>query len=256
MTRPPLPKLVVLLAALSFLIPLAAACAVQETPQGQGLEKRVDRIEAQLAIIRDYNDDFLSTVHWSLGVVSTMTLILLGFSWFSNFRILDREKEALRGELTTFLSLRLKELEASLDKKNLDELTLLRQKVGETTKAAIASSLAPVEARLDGLRDQVLDLRFSEAKGEYQEWCRQKVLTNQCRAARRMLELAEEMRYGYYINEALDKLIESLKALALAGGRLEALDVSELSTALSVVPSSHSTMVAAVHQHLSRITGV
>jgi|GEM_PF-6641681 len=62
-------------------------------------QEEVKQLKAQQKVIQSYQDNFLSTVYWSLGTVSTIVLILIGFSWFANLRNYERDKNALREEL-------------------------------------------------------------------------------------------------------------------------------------------------------------
>jgi hypothetical protein len=43
----------------------------------------------------------LNTVYWSLGTLATVTALLIGFGWFANFRVYERDKGAMRTELLT-----------------------------------------------------------------------------------------------------------------------------------------------------------
>lgn len=56
-------------------------------------------LEAQLQITRDYHSSLLDTVYWALAGVFVVVGLLLGFGWFANFRIYERDKDILRKEL-------------------------------------------------------------------------------------------------------------------------------------------------------------
>ena len=43
----------------------------------------------------------LNTVYCSLGTLANVTALLIGFGWFANFRVYERDKGAMRTELLT-----------------------------------------------------------------------------------------------------------------------------------------------------------
>ena len=73
-----------------------------EQPQGESAED-FRLIRAELQVMRDYNDDFLNTIHWSLYTVLIVAGLLIGANLFSSFRMADRERDALKQELQGWL---------------------------------------------------------------------------------------------------------------------------------------------------------
>lgn len=73
-----------------------------EQPHG-GSAEDFRLIRAELQVMRDYNDDFLNTIHWSLYTVLIVASLLIGANLFSSFRMADREREALKQELQGWL---------------------------------------------------------------------------------------------------------------------------------------------------------
>ena len=60
-------------------------------------------LEAQLKVMREYDARLLHTVYWSLTTVATLTLVLVGFGWFVNFRVYERDKASLLHELNVLV---------------------------------------------------------------------------------------------------------------------------------------------------------
>src|SRR5437773_302723 len=56
-------------------------------------------LRAQISIMERSEDRLLSTVLWSLGAIAGLGLLLLGFSWFLNFKVYERDKSLMRDEL-------------------------------------------------------------------------------------------------------------------------------------------------------------
>ena len=69
--------------------------------------QRIDiiRLKEQFSIVREYNDDFLTVILWSLGVLMTLTIVLLGFNWFQNSRAIRRDLDSIKTELVSSLAL-------------------------------------------------------------------------------------------------------------------------------------------------------
>jgi len=53
-------------------------------------------LNAQLELMRQYDQRIIATVYWSLGSFITMIVVLVGFSWFTNFKVYERDRDALR----------------------------------------------------------------------------------------------------------------------------------------------------------------
>src|SRR3954464_13979188 len=51
-----------------------------------------------------FNDRLLAMVYWCLGTLVGVFVLLVGFNWFTNFRVQQREVAALREELSAGLS--------------------------------------------------------------------------------------------------------------------------------------------------------
>jgi len=52
--------------------------------------------EKELETVRDYDQRLLSTVHWALGGVFLLVALVGGLNWFTNYRLYERERDALR----------------------------------------------------------------------------------------------------------------------------------------------------------------
>jgi hypothetical protein len=60
-------------------------------------------LRGQLTEIRRSEDRLLTTVFWALGTCAGIVFLLVGFSWFLNFRVYERDKQALKQDLMTDL---------------------------------------------------------------------------------------------------------------------------------------------------------
>jgi hypothetical protein len=65
-------------------------------------EQRLETMANRLESLEKFQSAVLSTVYWSLGTVGSLTAILLGFGWFTNLRLYERDKEILREQVTNW----------------------------------------------------------------------------------------------------------------------------------------------------------
>src|SRR5205823_1171923 len=98
----------------------AISAAPSSTPQRVDLE--VARLQGQLDTLRTFHDSMLNTVYWALATIATLAVLLVGYNWFTNYRMAEREKQALRQELVALIETNLSELQRRNQKQMLDEL--------------------------------------------------------------------------------------------------------------------------------------
>jgi len=53
-------------------------------------------LRAQLDLTREYDQRLLATVYWSLSATFLLLVLVGGINWWTNFRLYEREREALR----------------------------------------------------------------------------------------------------------------------------------------------------------------
>ncbi len=56
-------------------------------------------LQGELKAIREYHDSLLDTVHWSLGIVFGLVLLIIGSSWYTNFRLYEADKTRILEEV-------------------------------------------------------------------------------------------------------------------------------------------------------------
>src|SRR3990172_3068808 len=132
----------------------------------------IQLLNAQLAITTHYDASLLQTVYWSLGTLAVIAAALIGFGWFANFRVYERDKIALSERL----SAEVRERIAELREVNRSEIAAALKEVREAAgKAAALVVAGPVKS----LHDDVLDIRYEVAVREAADWKAQKVFGNQ-----------------------------------------------------------------------------
>lgn len=79
---------------------------------------KIAALESEVQVFREFTENFLSTVYFSLGTVIVVLFAMVGFGWYQNSRSYERDKEALRQQLEAALNAalinRFEELETSM----------------------------------------------------------------------------------------------------------------------------------------------
>ena len=147
-------------------------------------------LREQVKVMKDYHGSLLDTVYLALGGVFTMAVLLSGFAWWSNFKLLDGDKRRLQEDMTG----RISELEAKLGQQTaeLESDILLKNNAfrleiertvdakSEAHLSRLSSETGDVRTQLTSVVQQVNDLtkdwlktqnevknKFAEVKKEF-----------------------------------------------------------------------------------------
>jgi hypothetical protein len=66
--------------------------------RGNSVKSDNELLQGGLTAIREYHSSLLDTVYWSLGLVFGLVLLIIGSSWYSNFRLYEADKARLLEE--------------------------------------------------------------------------------------------------------------------------------------------------------------
>ena len=56
-------------------------------------------LKGELKVIREYHGSLLDTVYWSLNIVFGLVLLIIGSSWYTNFRLYEADKARILEEV-------------------------------------------------------------------------------------------------------------------------------------------------------------
>jgi hypothetical protein len=208
--------------------------SVRENAQAQ---QQIVVLEAQLKLMRDYDTRLVSTVYWSLATLAGVTFILVGFGWFANFRVYERDKNVLREELNLNLRERIDQAEASVTKISNEQIQRVESSVERT-----------IEGRLNSIRHDVLELQYDQAAMELRMWVDRKVPENELRVAGQMIEIAVSEDNEYHVGRALDVVMHALAS----GAKPNANDVRRLTSVIDTLPREHQVNADAAREALRR----
>lgn len=140
------------LRSLAFIFALSAICAFAAQPSqspsptaGQPApatkpdttqDAKVQALQSELQVMRDFTQHILSTVYWSLGVILVVLFTMIGFGWYQNFRAFERDKEALRVSLSETLRQDLSTKAVDLEQKLSEGSRAIEKKVSDAIREA------------------------------------------------------------------------------------------------------------------------
>jgi hypothetical protein len=70
----------------------------QSPKEASSVNSENELLQGELKAIREYHSSLLDTVYWSLGLVFGLVLLIIGSSWYSNFRLYEADKARLLEE--------------------------------------------------------------------------------------------------------------------------------------------------------------
>lgn len=138
-------------------------------------------LTAQLQQAQTYQDQLLQTVYWTLGGILTLGLALMGFSWFTNIRMNDREIERLKSELTAEAESQRKVLnirfQALLARQDVDAwLSTLHLGISQTNRFAEAGAWNDAFKAARIMTKQMMNLPKGADSEKLTSWPLQEIL--------------------------------------------------------------------------------
>ena len=217
-------------------------------------------LKAQLQTMQTSDQRLLTSVYWSLGIVGGVALLLVGYSWFTNMRIYERDKSALTQELEGKLESKFNILKSALESKQSElnkeilaqattPLAKLEKQLTERTeslKQNLASHQEQVQNSLQAI-NRWADYNKEQADANY--WEIRKVPDNERSRYQAMLSIAIDLNAEHQISRCLARLEKlmsegSLPYWGYVPGILDMLDK---------LPPKFSTQATAIREHLKKV---
>lgn len=219
--------------------PTAAAPTLGANPTE---DPEVVALKAQLEVMREYDGRLLETVYWALGTTVVILLGLAVFGWYTNFRVYERDKEAMREDLQLFVREELSKIRKSLQ----DEANQRYQDAINSAQKATKAEVVPLMRQVVDLGKLIFEIRYrmaiEEAKRQ-EEKSKLTALDYYVLA----IELTQEFPPTYYIEplKGLQQLLENWKE-PLPPPPI----INRVTDALSKIPKEFKADVEAIQQRL------
>lgn len=192
-------------------------------------------LRARLEEEKAHNAAVLQTVYWSLGVLGTIAVALIGFGWLANFRIYERDKEALtgllEGELNTGLADARRLIAEDLGKvreQSVQATGALRKEIAASVGHAVDEKANAAHEQLVQLSRVVAELRLDHEMTKAASLFRQGLHGNGFTAALTALSLARDMGRTWQAESILSDLEKQIEKMDW----VYASDIRKLSTFL------------------------
>ncbi len=222
-------------------------------------DSEVAALRAQLEVMRQYDERLLQTVYWALGTALALVLFAAGAGWYINFRLYDRDKQALLAELRLeletgtagireSLSQNLGEARTSLEdavtllSKNLrEEANLRSEKIEEKALQAGKDAADSLRGELEHVRIDIIRMRYDLSVRKAETWRSEGVYVNELREYMNALSLARQLAefqspYEYLVEQALEGMQRALQAGAPLGAR----ELAQMKELIDALPSKYS----------------
>lgn len=203
------------------------------------LELELELLRNQNELIKEYHSSLLSTVYWSLSALMTIAVLLIGFGWWSNSRMHEKDKERLKDEVKILISEMESKVDISLANNRTEYLMLLDNRLdnlserfsneNSTIKADFSEKITELKKISDEFNsfisrtDKTLmqyskDLSISEADLRIVEemvWDIKKVPRNVILTQTQGINAAVKADNSSLVSIVLNRMKESLEKLAL-----------------------------------------
>lgn len=122
--------------------------------QNTQLKESIQELKIKNESLIGFQSSLLSTVYWSLGFLGSITALLVGFGWWSNFRVHEKDKENLKSEIKSLISEFESEWNSSLSESRREDNLLLEKRTHET-KNFINKQVENLKPQIANLGDTV-----------------------------------------------------------------------------------------------------
>lgn len=230
-------------------------------PQAEFNEVKL--LQRQLEDSRRFQDQILSTVYWSLGILAAVAMLLVGFGWFVNFRVYERDKASLERDLRTQMNEDVRTFKTQANEAAAASTASLEQSLVTQLAAAEKRNTAQVKELLDALEQKilarvaanaselrslkwrVLHLQLEEKLEARQSWQEKKILRNVLQASVSALEIANEIGYENGVAQVLDFVTNDISTILTAKATpIDNFLVAQLIAALDAVKGGHAHAAA------------
>jgi hypothetical protein len=197
-------------------------------------------LRAQLQVMTSYDQRLLATVYWALGALGTLGAAIIGFGWFTNFKIYERDKDALRSALSA-------DIQA--------ELAKLRSELSAEVSKEIKGNLSQLERNVGILINKQKLLEIDQEMRVAEESKQKGLIKASLREMRRALQLAIQVEASMKVGEILDEMKAVLDILDAKRTVPDSDDTHRVMETLGKVPDSFQVTVDAIRQRLQKLHG-
>lgn len=213
----------------------------KDLPELVAAKEQIRQLQTQVQVMKDYHGSLLDTVYWALGGVFVVVSLILGFGWFANFKVYERDKQTLREELDAQVKAQNVNLTGSFERLSTELKESISSQVShaaaalqEQVTSETAKRIDPVSSSVAGVAGRVFRLELTRLKD--------KMLANPSdnmalTDALGVLELCKTRAQ----DELPDTINFMLKKIA-KGGRLTASEITRVNAVIDELPAHYKAL--------------
>ncbi len=153
-------------------------------------------IKTQLEDLKEYNNNLLSTVQWSIGIVIATLIVILGINWFTTYSRYQKE---------------ITEYKKDLEKTISDETNRIQTNFSNTMNqrfdALIKKDEELIQSKFSTIIDEINYIRIAQSNSEANYWESRSVFENAVNCYIRMIDLDPNHATIQHTLSSLEKAI-------------------------------------------------
>ncbi|WP_312290126.1 hypothetical protein [Stutzerimonas nitrititolerans] len=204
-------------------------------------KQQIKLLESQLQTTREYQGLLLDTVYWALGGIFVLVGLLLGFGWFANFKVYERDKESMRLELTSEISNISRNMEGELRKIESELNTALDTKFNTSNinlatqlKSQLEEAIAPIKASISSAEDRIFQLQLNHRKERMESEASDSMALTK---ALHVLQLCV-----YKATDEIPDILNFMLKKLERGGKFTATEITNVNELIDKLPKQYQTL--------------
>lgn len=244
----------------------------------RALEAQLEQMKAKNQLLKEYQSSLLDTVYWSLSFLGGITVLLIGYGWWSNSKIHEKDKQEIKQEISSLVKeweVRIKLDNTELNKEQLktidDKMGRVSDQLRDTEKSlkkqldaynedfknsnkTISEKVSSLESGVSALNNAKVQLQIDLSLVEERVWDTRGVVSNVLLTQAEGIESALELgKYGT-IDLILIRLKETLENLLNSPTpELRPFFIESVRNVLIKLDRPHSVKVSEVLELLDKV---
>lgn len=185
----------------------------------------VAALRAQLEVMRQYDQRLLETVYWALAVIVVIAALLVGFGWYANFRVYERDKTIMHQDLRN-----------SLEKATAESRQALAAEVRKEAEQASSKIAGDLKSKINSLTSVVSGFQYERAMAEADRW-EKRVPAN---AIISYIDAAECAFDAHTVPLGLENALDGIVRLLETRASVDSYVIRRLKAVLDRLPVAHA----------------
>lgn len=202
-------------------------------------------LRSQLDTISEYSDKMVNTVYWSLGIVFSVALLIAGFSWYTNFKMYQKDIKDLKESLNNEINQKKTEIDLAIEKDRQKTNDFILDAINDVFEKKITN----FDSKIKNLNSYININKQNITEHDARLWDLKDVDENAIRYYFDALELSIE-NGELRATHLLDKIL----AMVTNMDSVSTYDVGNFEQILRQLSDKHSVLVKKIHEQIDKKT--